>query len=119
MGPARLFLWIAAAFAALWLLRSILRIVRGGLTVARWNDLKARNALVVDVRTSGEFAGGAAPGSLNIPLDQLPHRLEELPKDRPLVLCCATGSRSQYAKLFLERSGFPEVHNAGPWRACR
>ena len=35
MGPARLFLWIAAAFAALWLLRSILRIVRGGLTVDR------------------------------------------------------------------------------------
>ena len=81
--------------------------------------INREEALVVDVRTSGEFAGGAAPGSLNIPLDQLPHRLDELPKDRPLVLCCATGARSQYAKLFLERSGFPEVHNAGPWQACR
>ncbi len=118
MSPLPLFVILALAFVALGLLRSIRYRMRRGLSMDQWNALKHRNALVVDVRTPSEFAAGAAPGSWNIPLDQLPHRLSELPKDRPLVVCCATGARSSHAKRFLEHAGFSDVHNAGPWQAC-
>lgn len=119
MAPLRLFLIVAAVLAALFVIRRILLFVRGGLSVDKMNELKARGAVIVDVRTSGEFAMGCAPGSLNIPMDQLPNRLGDLPKDKPLILCCASGARSGYAKQFLEGQGFSEVYNAGPWQACR
>lgn len=80
------------------------------------NDLKAKGAVIIDVRTTGEFASAAAPGSLNIPLDQLPQRMTELDRTKPIILCCASGSRSAYAQRFLRQAGFGEVHNAGPWQ---
>lgn len=119
MSPLRLFLLTAAAFAALFVLRRVLQLVRPALSVDTMNDLKARGAVIVDVRTAGEFACGGVPGSLNIPLDHLTRRLGELPKDRPIIVCCASGSRSSFAKRFLEGHGFQEVYNAGPWQACR
>lgn len=70
--------------------------------------------LVVDVRTPGEFAGGAYPGALNIPLDQLPSRLSELGgRDREITLYCASGARSGYAAQYLEQQGFAKVENGG------
>lgn len=119
MSLGRLFALTVIAFLVLFVLRRILLFVRRGVSVDQMNELKAKGALIVDVRTSGEFAMGCAPGSLNIPMDQLEARLQELPKDKPIVLCCASGARSGYAKMFLERSGFQEVYNAGPWQACR
>ena len=80
-------------------------------------DLKAlqgRNPQKVDVRTPSEFAGGHAPGSLNIPLDQLARRLGELDPNRPVLLGCASGSRSAMATTLLKRKGFEAV-NAGSW----
>lgn len=73
---------------------------------------------IVDVRTPGEFAGGHAPDSLNIPLDQLEARVGELTKDRPVVLCCATGARSGLATQWLRAMGY-DATNAGPWQAVR
>lgn len=119
MSLGRLIALTAIAFLILFVVRRILLLVRGGLSVDHMNELKAKGALVVDVRTSAEFRGGAAPNSLNIPLDQLAERIAELPQDKPLIVCCASGARSAYAKQFLEKSGFSEVHNAGPWQACR
>ncbi len=116
MNPFRLILYVAVAFAALFVLRRILLLVRGGIRVDEMNELKAKGALIVDVRTSGEFAQAAAPGSLNIPLDQLPQRMEELSKARPIILCCASGSRSAFAQRFLKQAGYVEVYNAGPWQ---
>lgn len=116
MNPLRLILIVAAAFAALFVLRRILLMVRGGIRVEDMNDLKAKGALIVDVRTPAEFAQAAAPGSLNIPLDQLPQRMGELDPAKPIILCCASGSRSAYAQRFLQQAGYAEVHNAGPWQ---
>jgi rhodanese-related sulfurtransferase len=116
MNPFRLILFVAAAFAALFVLRRILLFVRGGISVETMNELKAKGALIVDVRTSGEFAAAAAPGSLNIPLDQLAQRLGELDRSKPIILCCASGARSGYAQRFLQQAGYPEVYNAGPWQ---
>lgn len=78
-------------------------------------SLKAAGAQVVDVRTTAEFAQGHVPQSLNIPLDQVQARLAEINRDRPVLLCCASGGRSGMAKQILERAGYQQVHNAGPW----
>jgi len=73
-------------------------------------------AKVVDVRTPGEFGGGAYPGAVNIPLATLSGRLREIPKDRPVVLYCASGMRSGSAARILAAAGYAEVLNAGGLR---
>lgn len=66
---------------------------------------------LVDVRTSEEFRGGHIPGAINIPLNALPARLKELPADRPIVVVCATGSRSRSGASACVRGGCAEVYN--------
>jgi phage shock protein E len=73
---------------------------------------------IIDVRTSGEYQEGHAPGSRNIPLDQLEARLPELDRSRPVLLCCATGSRSGMATRWLRTLGY-DASNAGPWQAVK
>lgn len=77
--------------------------------------LKAAGASLVDVRSVGEFAHANAPGTLNIPLSELGSRLDEIPEDKPVVVCCASGSRSGMAKLLLLKNGYRNVHNIGNW----
>src|SRR5439155_16591262 len=64
--------------------------------------------LVVDVRTPGERDQKRVAGSVGIPLNHLTERLEELPKDRPLLLYCAGGYRSSIAASLLQRHGFQQ-----------
>jgi rhodanese-related sulfurtransferase len=78
-------------------------------------ELRQNGAVFVDVRSAAEFASGNAPGTINIPLPDLGSRLAELPKDRDVVLCCASGSRSGMAKMMLKTKGYKKVHNAGTW----
>ena len=74
----------------------------------------AAGARIVDVRTPAEFRDGAYPGAVNIPLAELPARMAELePKDRPVVLYCASGARSGRAAHLLSQAGFADVVNAG------
>ena len=79
--------------------------------------LMANGAVVLDVRTTQEFASGHVKGSLNIPLDSLATRMKELPKDKPIITCCASGMRSATAKSVLTNNGFQEVYNGGSWRS--
>jgi glyoxylase-like metal-dependent hydrolase (beta-lactamase superfamily II)/rhodanese-related sulfurtransferase len=65
--------------------------------------------LVVDVRTPGERARKAVPGSISVPLNELQDRAGELPRDRPLLLYCAGGYRSSIAASLLTRAGFTSV----------
>ncbi|MFE3526073.1 rhodanese-like domain-containing protein [Streptomyces sp. NPDC059161] len=65
--------------------------------------------LVLDVRNCSERAGGHIDGSLHIALGELPHRLDEIPTDRPLVLHCAGGHRSSIAASLLRHHGFEDV----------
>jgi phage shock protein E len=77
-------------------------------------DKIAAGARVVDVRSPAEFADGAYPGAVSIPLPALPARMMELePKDTPIVLYCASGARSGQAMRFLKQNGFTDVINAG------
>lgn len=78
-------------------------------------ELKKNGAVLVDVRSAGEFASANAPGTINIPLQELGSRLGEIPKSTPVVLCCASGTRSGIAKLMLKRKGYRRVHNIGTW----
>lgn len=71
---------------------------------------------IVDVRTPDEFADGHVPGSVNIPLDQLPDRLDEVRgMQAPIVLCCRSGARSGAALGLLKAAGVEEVSNGGGW----
>ena len=70
---------------------------------------------VVDVRTPGEYMGGHVAGSINIPLSEVPTRLEDFKKlPQPIVLCCASGNRSGQATSFLKSNGI-ECSNGGSW----
>ena len=79
-------------------------------------SLLAQGAQVVDVRGPGEYAGGHAPGSLNIPLAELDQRAGELDPKRWVIVCCASGTRSAMARRRLLKRGFDQVLNAGSWR---
>ena len=83
--------------------------------IAMLPELKKNGALLLDVRTAVEFSNGNAPGTLNIPLQELGGRLSEIPKSSPVVLCCASGTRSGMAKLLLMKNGYKQVFNIGPW----
>lgn len=70
---------------------------------------------IIDVRTPQEFSGGHVSGSKNIPLQELPQRLEEIRKEtEPIVLCCASGQRSGMATRMLSQQGV-KCFNGGSW----
>lgn len=70
---------------------------------------------IVDVRTPGEFSSGNVAGSINIPLQEIQQRIEELKKlKQPLVLCCASGNRSGLAQTYLAQQGIA-CSNGGSW----
>lgn len=70
---------------------------------------------VVDVRSRGEFMGGNVADSINIPLDEITHRLSEVKAlEQPLILVCASGGRSGMAEQFLSDEGL-ECYNGGSW----
>ena len=69
----------------------------------------------MDVRSKAEYAGGHVGGSLNIPLHELPNRVEEFRMlSQPIQLYCAIGNRSGQATAFLKSHGI-ESTNAGSW----
>ena len=74
------------------------------------------SATIVDVRSEGEFAGGNVEGSINIPLNEVPQRVEEFKNmSKPLVLCCLSGGRSGQATQYLAQQGVEDVYNGGGW----
>ena len=77
-------------------------------------DLVAAGALLLDVRTTQEFARGHLPGAVNIPVSQLAKRVSELgDRQRAVVVYCQRGTRSRMASEVLRRAGFSAVHDLG------
>jgi rhodanese-related sulfurtransferase len=74
-------------------------------------DDPVRPALILDVREADEFRSVRVPGSLFVPMSQLGARLQDVPKDRPLLVLCATGSRSQQVTGYLLQNGWQDVGN--------
>ena len=82
-------------------------------------SLVRNGAVIVDVRSPGEFKSGHIKGSLNIPVDQIRSRTAELKKKgKPVITCCRSGSRSGMAKSILTASGI-KCYNGGSWDALR
>lgn len=83
-----------------------------------YKSLVQQGALIIDVRTKNEFLSGHIKKSKNIPLNTLNNQLNLLKdKDRPYLLCCASGMRSGNARSILKSKGYTNVHNAGSWQS--
>jgi rhodanese-related sulfurtransferase len=84
--------------------------------------VKEEGALLLDVRTPGEFLSGRLPGSRNLPIEQLPQRIHEIEqildgdKTLPIVVYCSAGVRAARAKQILLKAGFNKVTNLGSLR---
>ena len=89
------------------------------LTAVRVPSADARSlvqggALLLDVRSTGEYSDGGIEGSVNIPIQELAGRLDELgEKNGEIVVYCQSGGRSAMAKRLLESNGFTKVHDLG------
>jgi len=80
--------------------------LRGDQPLADWKELLPDSAVLVDVRDADEFEEGHIPGAINLPLNKLRTRLNELPRDRELWLYCRVGQRGYYATRLLMQHGF-------------
>lgn len=82
------------------------------IAAIRGREWAAENsALIIDVREPHEWAMGTLPGAELIRLNELPARLTQLDRDRPALIVCRTGSRSNAAAAFMARNGFGRVAN--------
>jgi len=88
-------------------------VLRGDAPVAHWADVESTQAYVLDVREHQEFAIGHVEGANNIPLHSLRGRMNELPRDRQMLVYCAVGQRSYYASRALRLNGFPARNVSG------
>ena len=91
----------------------------GGGPSTDFGKLVRDGAKIIDVRTPGEYQSGHIPGSINIPLNELPGKLQQLDKSKPVITCCASGMRSGSAKSLLVANGFRDVHNGGGWTSLQ
>ncbi len=74
-------------------------------------EMLQKDVFLVDVRTPGEFMAGSAEGAINIPLDELPDRIEEFEGKENIVVFCRSGARSEHAKEILKHHGIENVLN--------
>ncbi len=92
------------------------------ISVQKAYKLYQNGTFVLDVRTPEEWNDFHAPNTTLIPLDELSSRVNELPKDQPIVVICRSGNRSQVGRDILLKAGFTEVSsvNGGltAWRAA-
>ena len=89
-------------------------ILSGKMTPLYWRELKQADlskVTLVDVRTADEASLGSIPGAVNIPLDDLRERMNEIPKDRPAYLFCGVGLRGYLASNILKGHGYKDVRN--------
>jgi rhodanese-related sulfurtransferase len=86
----------------------------GKIAPQKARELVSEGARLVDVRSPGEHRSGAIKGSLNVPVQELGRRMDELgDKAKPIVVYCASGMRSASAASMLKRAGFTAVHDLG------
>jgi len=72
------------------------------------------SASIVDVRTPAEYEEGHYEGAVNVPLNELPKRIDEFKKmEPPIVVYCRSGARSEMATLILKQNGLTEIYNGG------
>jgi rhodanese-related sulfurtransferase len=91
------------------------------ISVSEASDKYQKGAFFIDVRTQEEWNEYHVPNTSLVPLDQLPNRLNELPKDKEIVVVCRSGNRSQQGRDILLNAGFTQVTSMtgglNEWRA--
>lgn len=93
-------------------------IVNGEVKIIHWHEIKNIDpeTILIDVRTKKENEKGFIPGSINIPIDEMRSRLDEIPKDRQIVVYCQIGLRAYHAYRILSHHGYSSVKNlSGGW----
>lgn len=89
-------------------------ILSGRMKPFYWRELQAPESadyILIDVRTPMEYAAGALAGAINIPLDDLRDRIDEIPLNRPIVVYCGVGLRGYLASNILRQNGRHDVRN--------
>jgi rhodanese-related sulfurtransferase len=88
----------------------------GGGSSVDVKSIIENGAIIIDVRTPGEFSGGHVKGSVNIPLDKIQGNIAKIKAyKKPIIVCCASGMRSSNAKRVLTKNGLEEVYDGGSW----
>ena len=82
------------------------------------DELIRAQAIILDVRTRSEFNAGHVKGALLVPLDELRQHLSRIPRNKPVITCCASGMRSASAAGILRDHGF-DAHNGGSWTSLQ
>jgi phage shock protein E len=81
-------------------------------------ELVKNGAIIIDVRSKGEFQSGHIKGSVNIPVDQIKNNYGVLKdKNVAIITCCASGMRSASAKSILKSKGYTAFYNGGAWNS--
>ena len=89
-------------------------IINGTMPIVTWRDIVAIDpgkTILLDVRTAAEFSFGSIKGAINIPLDDLRKRIDELPHDKEIIIFCAVGLRGYLAQKILRARGYDNVRN--------
>jgi phage shock protein E len=106
--------WLQWALPALVIVAFLVFKRLGQVSRDEAHRLVKEGAKLVDVRSPMEFTSGHLPGAINVPLPELGARAQKLgPKDKPVVLYCASGTRSAMARSTLKGLGFTQVFNLG------
>jgi NADPH-dependent 2,4-dienoyl-CoA reductase/sulfur reductase-like enzyme/rhodanese-related sulfurtransferase len=96
--------------------------LHGDLETIQWHEVQGKQiegALILDVRSEKERQAGAIPDSVHIPLPDLRNRLDELPKDKELIVYCQSGQRSYYATRLLLQKGFKAYNLSGAYQTWK
>jgi len=79
-------------------------------------SLMEEGAQLIDVRSTVEFARGALKGAINMPMDRFQYHKDDIDENKPVLLYCRSGQRSEMVKRFLESCGFSQVYNIGSYQ---
>jgi phage shock protein E len=84
-----------------------------------FKSMVQEGAIIIDVRSAGEYNAGHIKGSLNIPVDRITSKINEIKmKGKTVITCCRSGARSGMAADILKKQGI-ECYNGGPWNSLQ
>jgi rhodanese-related sulfurtransferase len=109
VGAIVLLLVVVISYGVIQAINSAASQYPSEISVTKAAELRDQSAFILDVRQPEEWAQFHIPGATLIPLGELPNRLNEVPKDKEIVVVCRTGHRSAQGRDILKNAGFTKV----------